>query len=116
MTTKFETAKQPLLSRKHFMQRVMKNFLWAIVVTSISLGIGILGYCYFGDLGFYDGLLNASMILTGMGPVNAMPTNAGKVFASFYALFSGVAYLTMTALLLGPVFHRFLHKFHLEEE
>ena len=63
-----------------------------------------------------DGLLNAAMILTGMGPVDKMETTSGKLFATVYALYSGIAFLTMIAILMAPVLHRFLHKFHLEED
>ncbi len=79
-----------------------------------SLGLGVLGYHLLGGLSWLDALVNASMILTGMGPVNVVATVAGKLFASFYALFSGVAFLTIVAVLLAPVVHRFLHRFHLD--
>ncbi len=79
-----------------------------------SLGIGILGYHYFEGLGWLDALLDASMILSSMGPVHVPQTTAGKLFASFYALFSGVAFITIVGVLFAPVFHRFLHKFHLD--
>lgn len=114
--TRYETAKKPLLSRALFAKRLFYNFLISLLVTTFSLGIGVMGYCHFCNLGFYDGLLNASMILTGMGPVDKMPTDGGKIFASFYALFSGVAYLSMTGLLIAPIFHRILHSFHLEDK
>lgn len=115
MPTAYESASEPLLSSTLFAKRLLNNVLIALIITSFSLGIGVIGYCHFCNLGFYDGLLNASMILTGMGPVDKMPTDAGKVFASFYALFSGIAYLSMTGLLIAPIFHRFLHRFHLED-
>ncbi len=83
---------------------------------SFSLGLGIVGYHYCAGLTWLDSLLNASMILTGMGPVNELHTVAGKLFASFYALFSGVVFITSVAVLLAPVVNRFLHKFHLEFE
>ncbi len=79
-----------------------------------SLALGVLGYHLIAGLSWLDALLNASMILTGMGPVNEIATAAGKLFASFYALFSGVAFLTIVAVLLAPAVHRFLHRFHLE--
>jgi hypothetical protein len=78
--------------------------------------VGIIVYHLCAGLSWVDALLNASMILTGMSPVNEPHTVAGKLFASFYALFSGVVFITAVALLLAPVFHRFLHKFHLESE
>jgi len=79
-----------------------------------SLGLGVLGYHLLGGLSWLDALVNASMILTGMGPVNEIATVAGKLFAAFYALFSGVAFLTIVAVLLAPAVHRFLHRFHLD--
>ena len=86
----------------------------ACALIAASLGVGMVGYHVFGDLPWVDSLLNASMILTGMGPVDPMKTTAGKLFASAYALFSGVAFLTIVGVLLAPVVHRFLHHFHLE--
>ena len=69
---------------------------------------------FFFKVGWVDGLYNASMILTGMGPVNAAPDNSAKIFASFYAIYSGVAFLTSVGVLFAPILHRFLHKFHLD--
>lgn len=79
-----------------------------------SLALGVLGYHLLAGLSWLDALVNASMILTGMGPVDGIKTVAGKLFASFYALFSGVAFLTIVAVLLAPAVHRFLHRFHLD--
>ena len=83
---------------------------------AISLFVGMLGYHFTENLDWLDSMLNASMILTGMGPVNTMTTTAGKLFASFYALFSGVVFLSTIAFILAPAAHRFLHKFHLDEK
>ena len=83
---------------------------------AVSLLFGSAGYYYFGKLPWIDALLNAAMILTGMGPVNRMTTLGGKLFATFYALYSGVAFLTMMSVVLAPLVHRMLHKFHLDEE
>lgn len=83
-------------------------------LVSGSLALGMLGYHFLAGLSWLDALVNASMILTGMGPVNEMTTVAAKLFASFYALFSGVAFLTIVAVLLAPAVHRFLHRFHLD--
>ena len=79
-----------------------------------SLLLGVLGYHLVAGLSWIDALVNAAMILTGMGPVNEMSTVGAKLFASFYALFSGVAFLTIVAVLLAPAVHRFLHRFHLD--
>ena len=113
---RFEKKTQPLAERAHFLLRLTLYGLISGAMIAVSLGIGILGYRWFGELSWIDALLNASMILTGMGPVNAMTTTAGKVFASFYALFSGVVFLSATAVILTPVFHRVMHRFHLAEE
>lgn len=111
----FEHYSKPILPRKKFYQRLFSNFLWAVVILTISLLMGAVGYHYYGNIGWVDSVYNASMILTGMGPVNVLTTNAAKIFASFYALFSGVVFLTTVAVLLAPVIHRFMHKFHLRE-
>ena len=84
----------------------------AIVLPSLALGIG--GYHSFEGWPFLDSLLNASMILSGMGQVTIPVTDGGKVFASFYALFSGIVFLTVAALVFGPIAHRTLHRFHFE--
>ena len=97
-----------------FLGRVARNCGIGAGVIAFCLGLGVLGYHAFGALGWLDSLLNASMILTGMGPVDPMTTTGGKLFASFYALFSGVAFITTIGLLLAPAIHRFLHRFHLE--
>jgi hypothetical protein len=81
---------------------------------SFSLGIGVLGYHVTEGLGWLDSLLNASMILGGMGPVNELRTTSGKVFASVYALFSGIAFLVAAGVVVAPVVHRFLHHLHLD--
>src|SRR3989304_3926632 len=90
--------------------------LLAAGVILFSLGIGILGYHYLESLSWIDSLLNASMILGGMGPVNTMQTNAGKIFDSFYALYSGIVLLASVGVLAAPIFHRLLPRFHLELE
>jgi len=110
----FEHRSSPLLPWEAYLRRLARSALLAGSLIFGSLTIGIGGYRIFGGLGWIDALLNASMILTGMGPVDTMTTPAAKLFASFYALFSGVAFLTIVAVLLAPVVHRFLHRFHLE--
>jgi hypothetical protein len=112
----FEHRTKPLLPRKIFIFRVLRSLALALGIIAVSLALGILGYHFCAELSWLDALLNASMILTGMGPVNELHTVAGKLFASFYALFSGVVFITSVAVLLAPVIHRFLHKFHLESE
>ena len=111
-----EHHRQRLRTRKEFLARQARYALISMLILCFSIGIGILGYHDLGHLAWIDSLLNASMILTGMGPVDHMDTDAGKLFASFYALFSGVAFLTFVGVLFAPVYHRFLHRFHLSEE
>ena len=104
----------PLLSRAEFARRLAKNALLGCGLIVVSLAIGVVGYHVTAGLGWIDALLNAAMILTGMGPVDELRTDGAKLFASFYALFSGVAFLTIVAVLMAPIVHRFLHRFHLE--
>jgi hypothetical protein len=105
---------RPLPPRHVFLQRLAVQAFIALGVVAASLLLGACGYHFTAGLPWLDAVLNAAMILTGMGPVDPMKTAAAKVFATFYALFSGVVFLTMVAILLGPVLHRFLHRFHLE--
>jgi hypothetical protein len=86
-----------------------------MLLLGVSLGIGMIGYHYVDELPWLDSLLNASMILTGMGPVDPMKNDAAKWFASIYAIFSGVAFLSTVAVFLSPLVHRFLHRHHLDE-
>ena len=112
----FEKKDEPLLPQKAFIFRMSRSFGAALVIVAVSLLIGSVGYHHFGDLPWIDALLNAAMILTGMGPVDSMSSTAGKLFATFYALYSGIAFLTMMAVVLAPLIHRLLHKFHLDED
>lgn len=112
----FEHVKRPLLNRAAFFQRIARHAIVALTIVGLALGLGILGYHYIGELPWIDALLNASMILGGMGPVDPVKSTAGKLFASFYALFSGLAFLGMASVLLAPFVHRLLHKFHLPDK
>ena len=113
---RLESRHQPLAPRRVFLRRMWLNVLATLGIAAFSLALGTLGYHYLGGVGWVDGLLNAAMILTGMGPVDRMETTGGKLFATFYALYSGVAFLTLVAVLMGPLYHRFLHSFYLEVE
>ncbi len=113
---RFEHNRRPLLSRKEFLVRQLWYTTFSLLILAFSLGIGTAGYHALGRLSWVDSILNASMILTGMGPVDHLETTAGKLFAACYALFSGVAFLTFVAVLFAPVYHRFLHRFHLGGE
>ena len=111
----FEHKKQPLAPRKKFIRRLFRNFLFTMLIIALCLAIGVLGYHYTGNVAWLDSLHNASMILSGMGPVVEIKTVSGKYFSSFYALFSGVTFVTNIGLLLAPVVHRFFHSLHLEK-
>jgi len=107
----YERRKQPLLSKAKFLKRVARHWLAGFGVLALGLGGGILGYHYIAGLSWIDSLLNASMILGGMGPVDPLKTNAAKIFASCYALFSGLAFIGIVSVLLAPFVHRLLHRF-----
>jgi len=112
--TPYERRHEPLLPRTEYYRRLLGALTFGIAITVVSLGVGTAGYCYFGHMGFVDGLLNASMILFSEGPVDKMDGAGAKLFASFYALFSGIAYISIVGVIFAPVFHRFLHRFHLD--
>jgi hypothetical protein len=111
----YERRTEPLLSRAKFLKRIGRHGLVAFGVLILGLGIGILGYHWLGQLSWIDSLLNASMILAGMGPVDPLKTNGAKIFASCYALFSGLAFIGIVSVLLAPFVHRLLHRVHAEE-
>lgn len=92
-------------------RRIIRNLLIGFGIIAFSLGIGMLGYSYFENMNWIDAYENASMILSGMGPVSNMETDEGKIFAGSYALFSGIVFLVVIAIIMAPVFHRFFHKF-----
>ena len=109
----------PVKTQPHRRRPFYHRFLLALglsaVLVGFSLAVGILGYHFIAGLNWVDSLLNAAMILTGMGPVNTLNSDAAKLFASAYALFSGVIFITTTGILMAPIFHRVLHRFHIEE-
>jgi hypothetical protein len=112
----FEQKHEPLLSRAAFAMRLGRSFGVTMLIVALSLLMGSTGYHYSAPMPWIDALLNAAMILTGMGPVTPVETTGGKLFATFYALYSGIAFLTMMAIILAPLQHRLLHKFHVEAE
>ena len=114
--TMFEHHRKALIPRPVFYRRLVRHAGFALGIIGCSLGLGVLGYHFTEGLGWLDSLLNASMILSGMGPVNPIQSTAGKLFASFYALFSGVAFITSAGVLFVPVVHRLLHRFHLDDD
>ena len=114
MSTAPRRRVRPLPSRRHFMRRMLESVLLFVGFIAVSLGIGAAGYHLTEGLHWLDATLNAAMILTGMGPLDAMKTDGGKRFAIAYSIYSGVAFLSSVAVLLAPVVHRFLHRFHLD--
>jgi hypothetical protein len=113
----YEHKSRPLLPRIKFIHRVLRHGAIAFLAIVSALGIGILGYHILDGLPWIEATLNASMILGGMGPVDIpMKTTGGKIFASAYALFSGLMFIGITGLLLAPFIHRLMHRFHLESE
>ncbi len=112
----YERRHQPLLSRRAFARRVVRHTGASLGIIAASLAIGILGYRFLEHFSWIDALLNASMILGGMGPVGELKTTAGKLFASFYALYSGLIVLVAAGVIFAPILHRFMHRFHLQAE
>ncbi len=112
----YEKRREPLLTRAEFLARLVRHGGLALGILLASLAIGVLGYHFFESLAWVDALVNASMILGGMGPVNELHTTAGKLFASAYALYSGIVFLVIAGVLFAPVYHRILHRFNLEDE
>lgn len=110
----YERRHQPLLSRTRFFIRLARSIATSAAIVAAALGIGVVGYHEFAGLAWIDSLLDASMILSGMGQVNPLTTTAGKVFASLYALFSGIVFVAIATIIVAPVLHRLLHHFHLE--
>lgn len=106
----------PLPSRLVFIGRLALGALRGLGLIGVGLGIGMLGYHYLVGLSWLDAMLNAAMLLGGEGPLAPVTTVSGKVFATLYALFSGLLFVTVTALVLTPAFHRILHRFHLETD
>jgi hypothetical protein len=112
----YEKRRDRLLTRVEFAWRVAGHVAFAVAAAAVALLAGILGYHFLGQLSWIDSLLNASMILGGMGPVDPLRTDAAKVFASGYALFSGLVFIGVLGVLLAPFIHRLMHRFHIDEE
>ena len=110
----FEHRRSAVLTPAEFAARLARFAGGSLAIVFGSLALGAAGYHGLGGLPWIDALLNAAMILTGMGPVDHMQTDAAKLFSAGYALFSGVAFITMVGVLFAPVVHRFFHRFHLE--
>ncbi|MEN9459646.1 MAG: hypothetical protein RL135_2269 [Bacteroidota bacterium] len=113
---KLENRKQKLAPMPHFLFRVGRYGIFALGLVALSVLIGTVGYHYLGNVSWLDSFHMACMILTGMGPVVEMTSPAAKLFSSFYALYSGVAFLSITAVFFAPIIHRLLHILHVEQD
>jgi hypothetical protein len=111
----FESRHQRHASRTTFAKRMVVCLFISLFIVAGALGVGVLGYHQLAHFSWIDSLLNASMILGGMGPVTELPCDEAKLFASIYALFSGLVLVMLTGLMLAPVAHRILHRFHVDE-
>ncbi len=111
----FESRHQQLLPPRKFFRRIGVSLACAAVILGIALTVGIIGFHWFAGFSWIDSLLNAAMLLGGMGEVTELKSDAGKLFASFYALFGGIVFISVMAVLLAPVMHRILHNFHIDE-
>lgn len=113
----FEHKDSPLASAGQFAGRLIGNTMFAIVIIAIALTGGMAGYYYLvGDMTWVDAFLNASMILGGMGPVDPVTSDAGKLFAGSYALFAGLLFVALAGVVLAPVLHRVLHALHVDDD
>lgn len=110
----YEHRTDRLLPKPAFRRRVARHGGLGLLLALLALSVGVVGYHIFEGMPLIDALVNASMILSGMGPVDQLHTSAGKIFASAYALFSGAGFLVIVGIIMAPVIHRFLHRFHVE--
>jgi hypothetical protein len=111
----YEHRRHPPITGGQFALRLLRNFVVAAALLLGSLAVGMLGYEHYEHLEWHDAFLNATMLLGGMGPVNAPVTPAGKIFAGLYALYAGLLFIVTAGIMLAPVAHRFLHLFHCDE-
>lgn len=112
---KYEYRRAPLISRRDFVRRLSRHSIFAAAIVIFALGVGMSGYMGFEGMNAVDGFVNAAMILSGMGPLGELHSTAGKIFAGCYALFSGLLIFGIAGVVLAPVFHRLLHRFHVED-
>ncbi len=110
----YEKHFEPLLPMRKFILRLGYSLLVGIVLIAIALYVGMYGYHHFEKMSWIDAFANAAMILSGMGPLGPLVSRGGKLFAGYYALFSGLMFIGVTGVVFSPVIHRFLHKFHLQ--
>ncbi len=116
MKKRYERKTEPLAPVNVYYGRILRNLLIATGILSFCLGLGVLGYHYIADIVWIDALHNASMILSGMGPVVEIKSDSGKLFSSAYALFSGVVFITNIGFILAPAIHRLLHRMHMYDD
>ncbi len=112
----FEKRHEPLLPRDVFVVRLVRALVIGWVMIMLALYLGMVGYHYYEGMSWIDAFANASMILSGMGPLTPLQTFAGKLFAGCYALFSGLMFIIILGVIFSPIIHRFFHKFHLDSE
>lgn len=112
----YEQRHLPPIPRRHFLRRMAGHVLISAALVVGSLGVGMTGYHVFEGLSWVDAFLNASMLLGGMGPVNAPQTDIGKLFAGWYALYAGLVFIVAAGVTIAPAFHRMLHLFHWQEQ
>ncbi len=110
----YEAMRQPVASRNRFVRRVAVSVLSALAIIGASLFAGMAGYAHLEGMSWLDAFLNAAMILSGMGPVEPLKTNAGKLFAGCYAIYSGLVVVLTSGIVLAPIAHRILHRFHVD--
>lgn len=112
----YESKHEPVIPRRHFLRRLGRNALAALALICVSLVGGMAGYHWLEGQIWIDAFANAAMILSGMGPLNPLQTWGGKLFAGLYALYSGLMLIFITGIILAPIVHRVLHRFHVEAE
>lgn len=108
----YESKTHPILSRGQFVRRVLRHIAAAFALLAFSIALGMAGYEHFEHLPWRDAFLNSAMLLGGMGPVDAPQTDGGKLFAGLYALYAGLVFLFAAGVVLAPLLHRIMHKFH----
>jgi hypothetical protein len=112
----YEARHEPVLPRQAFLRRLARNTASALLLIWVSLFAGMLGYHGLEEMSWIDAFVNAAMILSGMGPLSPLQTWGGKLFAGLYALYSGLMLIFITGIILAPVVHRVLHRFHVEAD
>ena len=112
----YEPKTHAPIATQHFFRRVLRHALASVALLLLSLGLGMAGYEHFEDLPWRDAFVNAAMLMGGMGPVDPLRTDGGKVFAGLYALYAGLVFLVASGLVFAPIVHRVLHRFHWERD